>query len=193
MGSSIKDVGIEGGGRVKQNADKSRQADKGGRGFQWKRTSALTHVGICFKEWALSAHSISISNRAGQTDITDTSCTMAPALRQFWAFSTETVDEWDEIPLPYHDTALVSHSPMDGAWSRLHGHNTRPDGHGIPRVQVRTSTGRRGEGLGKCGQGGRGSILADILRMSLLSPPPLLRLQLWLPFPPLLLQLLLIF
>ena len=46
------------------------------------------------------------SNRAGQTDVdlTDNSCTTAPALRQFTA---ETVGE---VPLPYHDTALASHS-----------------------------------------------------------------------------------
>jgi len=30
-----------------------------------------------------------------------------------WAISSETADEWDEIPLPYHDTALASHSPTD--------------------------------------------------------------------------------
>ena len=69
---------------------------QGGGGFQWKRTSA-----------ASAAHSTRISNRAGQTDVTDTSCTTAPALRQSWAISAETADKrGDSLPLPWHSTSV---------------------------------------------------------------------------------------
>jgi len=67
----MKDVRTEGEGS-------SRMRTRG-RGFQWKRTSA-----------ALAAHTTRNSNSAGQTDVTDTSCTTAPALRQSLAISTGT-------------------------------------------------------------------------------------------------------
>ena len=117
------------------------KVDKGKGGFQWKRTSALSHVGIWFKESIGSSQQPAFSNRAGQTDIglTDTSCITAPALRQSWAISAETADEWDEIPLPYHDSTSVALA--DGQHCIC----------SIPRVQVQTSAGG-GEGLGQCGQ-----------------------------------------
>ena len=62
-------------------------ADKGEGRFRWKQTSAFTHVVIWFKEWASALTAACISNRAGagQTHVTDTSCTTVPALRhQRW-------------------------------------------------------------------------------------------------------------
>jgi len=87
--------------------------------FQWKQTSAFTHVSlvIWFKEWASALTAAHISNRAGQTRVTDTSCTTAPALRLQMSemrFLSPTVTR-----------ALSSHSPTDVAWSRLHEHYTR--------------------------------------------------------------------
>jgi len=111
-------------GREGGQAKCGQKRTRGEGWFQWKRTSAFTHVSlvIWFKKWASALTAIRISNRVAQTDVTDTSCTTTPALRhQRWD-----CNEWDEIPLPYYDTALASHSPTDVAWSGLHGHYRRP-------------------------------------------------------------------
>ena len=70
---------------------------------------------------------------------TDTSCTTPPPSSQIiWGSPgpsalRQSADEREEIPFPYHDTALAwTQSPMDG----LPAHHSKPDGHRKARQAV---------------------------------------------------------
>ena len=101
MGSSMKDVRTEAGGGQAECGGQKRTREEGG----FSESGRPQHR-------QLTAPA-SLCNRAGQTDVTDTSCTTATALRQSWAVSAETAVS---PPLPWHSTSMESYIDMG-----LHG------------------------------------------------------------------------
>ena len=116
-----------GGGRVRPNADKSGQ---GGRGVSVKAEVRI----YTWSSDLRSEHQRSQQPASATGQVRQTKLTPVVPRPQHWGISAETVDEWDEIPLPYYDTALASHSPTNVAWtlyqaakrnhSRVHRHTS---------------------------------------------------------------------